>query len=33
MSILKTKKLCKYYESGENIVKAVDNIDLEIKAG
>ncbi len=32
-TILETKKLCKYYGSGENMVKAVDNLDLTIYQG
>lgn len=32
-TILETKKLCKYYGSGENLVKAVDNIDLTVQQG
>ena len=32
-AILQTKDLCKYYGSGENLVKAVDHINLEIKQG
>lgn len=32
-TILETKELCKYYGSGENIVKAVDNIDISIQQG
>lgn len=31
--ILETKKICKYYGSGENLVKAVDNIDLAVEQG
>lgn len=31
--ILETKNLCKYYGSGENLVKAVDHIDLQIPQG
>lgn len=31
--ILATKKLCKYYGTGENLVKAVDCIDLTIQQG
>ena len=31
--ILETKNLCKYYGSGENLVKAVDHIDLQIAHG
>ncbi len=31
--ILKTKDLCKFYGSGENLVKAVDHVNLEIKQG
>lgn len=32
-TILETKQLCKYYGTGENQVKAVDNIDLQIYQG
>lgn len=32
-TILETKQLCKYYGAGENQVKAVDNIDLQIYQG
>lgn len=32
-AILQTKDLCKYYGSGENEVKAVDHINLEIQQG
>ncbi|RKJ46373.1 ABC transporter ATP-binding protein [bacterium 1XD8-76] len=31
--ILETQNLCKYYGSGENLVKAVDHIDLQIAQG
>ena len=31
--MLETKNLCKYYGSGENLVKAVDHIDLQIAQG
>lgn len=31
--ILKTKDLCKFYGSGENLVKAVDHVNLEIGQG
>lgn len=31
--ILKTKELCKFYGSGENLVKAVDHVNLEIGQG
>lgn len=31
--ILRTENLCKYYGAGDNLVKAVDCIDLEIKQG
>lgn len=31
--ILKTKDLCKFYGSGENLVKAVDHVNLEIVQG
>ncbi|WP_053955441.1 ABC transporter ATP-binding protein [Inediibacterium massiliense] len=33
MSILKTKKLKKYYGNGPNIVKALDGVDVEIHEG
>ncbi len=32
-TILETQQLCKYYGTGENLVKAVDNIDLQIQQG
>lgn len=32
-SILRTENLCKYYGTGENCVKAVDNTNVEIKRG
>ena len=32
-TILETKELCKYYQSHENVVKAVDHIDLQIQQG
>ena len=32
-SILETKKLCKFYGSGDNLVKAVDHVDLQISRG
>jgi len=32
-TILRTERLCKYYGSGENQVKAVQNADIEIKKG
>lgn len=32
-SILRTENLCKYYGTGENCVKAVDNTNIEIKRG
>lgn len=32
-TILQAKGLCKYYGSGENQVKAVDHLDLEIRQG
>lgn len=32
-TIVKAKKLAKHYGSGNNLVKAVDNIDLEIEHG
>lgn len=31
--VLETRKLCKYYNTGENLVRAVDHIDLEIQQG
>lgn len=31
--ILETRKLCKYYGSGENLVKAVDNVSIQISQG
>ncbi|MGL5750846.1 MAG: ABC transporter ATP-binding protein [Paraclostridium sp.] len=33
MSILKTSNLKKYYGKGENLVKAIDNTDIDIKEG
>lgn len=32
-TILKTKNLCKYYGSGENEVKALQDVNIEIKRG
>lgn len=32
-TIMETKRLCKYYGAGDNLVKAVDNVDLQIKQG
>ncbi len=32
-TILETKNLCKYYGKGENLVKAVDHVDLTINGG
>lgn len=32
-NILQTEALCKYYGSGDNLVKAVDHIDLQIMQG
>lgn len=32
-TILQTEALCKYYGSGDNLVKAVDHIDLQIMQG
>ncbi|MCM1388529.1 MAG: ABC transporter ATP-binding protein [Bacillus sp. (in: Bacteria)] len=32
-TILETKDLCKYYESHENVVKAVDHINIQIEQG
>lgn len=31
--ILKTEDLCKYYGSGDNLVKAADHINLQIRQG
>lgn len=31
--ILKTEDLCKYYGTGDNQVKAVDHVNLEIRQG
>lgn len=31
--ILKTENLCKFYGAGDNLVKAVDHIDLQIRQG
>ena len=31
--ILKTEELCKYYGAGDNLVKAVDHINLQIRQG
>ena len=33
MSILKTSNLKKYYRNGENLVKAIDNANIDIKEG
>ncbi|WP_276621110.1 ABC transporter ATP-binding protein [Syntrophomonas wolfei] len=33
MSILKTSKLKKYYGSGQNLVRALDGVDVEVDAG
>ena len=33
MNILSVRNLKKYYQMGENTVKALDGIDLDIKAG
>ncbi|XMB86153.1 ABC transporter ATP-binding protein [Mycoplasmatota bacterium WC44] len=33
MEILRIKQLSKHYEDGENLIKAVDNIDLSIEQG
>lgn len=33
MNILSVRNLKKYYQMGENIVKALDGIDLDIKEG
>lgn len=32
-TVLQAKQLCKYYGKGENLVKAVDHIDLEVYQG
>lgn len=32
-TILETRKLCKYYGYGDNLVKAVDNADIKISQG
>ncbi|MCM1146102.1 MAG: ABC transporter ATP-binding protein [Clostridium sp.] len=32
-TILETKDLCKYYESHENVVKAVDHMNIQIQQG
>ena len=32
-AVLETKNLCKYYGADENLVKAVDHIDLQIEQG
>ena len=31
--ILETKQLCKFYGSGENQVKAVNQVDIQIEQG
>ncbi len=31
--ILETKDLCKYYGEGENLVRAVDHVDIQIRQG
>lgn len=31
--LLKTEDLCKFYGAGDNLVKAVDHVDLQIRAG
>ena len=33
MNILKTSNLKKYYGNGENLVKAIDNANIDIKEG
>ena len=33
MLVLKTENLKKYYGKGENLVKALDGVDLEIEQG
>ena len=33
MNILKTSNLKKYYGNGENLVKAIDNDNIDIKEG
>ena len=32
-TILETRNLCKYYGSGDNTVKAADNINIKIAQG
>ena len=31
--ILETKQLCKFYGAGENLVKAVNRVDIQIERG
>ena len=31
--ILETKQLCKFYGAGENLVKAVNQVDIQIEQG
>lgn len=31
--VIRTKNLCKYYGSGNNIVKALDNVDIQVEKG
>lgn len=33
MKILQTENLKKYYKTGENVVKAVDGVNLEVERG
>ena len=33
MEILRTEHLCKTYGTGENAVRAVDNVDLSVQKG
>ena len=33
MEILRTEKLCKTYGTGENAVRAVDNVNLSVEKG
>lgn len=31
--VIRTKNLCKYYRSGNNVVKALDNVDIHVEKG
>lgn len=31
--VIRTKNLCKYYGSGNNVVKALDNVDIHVEKG